>query len=97
VVGRQGARPAGGHTARSVRTKGLALAEAIRLDGDITVNMTGLAVIDGSCARMILDAARGLGGTRMVVLRCRPQTAARFVLLDAGKVPGVIVEDVGDA
>jgi anti-anti-sigma regulatory factor len=75
----------------------LALAEAIRLDGDITVNMTGLAFIDGSCARMILDAARGLGGSRMVVLQCRPQTAARFVLLDAGKVPGVIVEDVGDA
>ena len=59
--------------------------------------MTGLAFIDGSCARMILDAARGLGGSRMVVLQCRPQTAARFVLLGAGKVPGVVVEDVGDA
>jgi hypothetical protein len=42
----------------------LALAEAIRLEGDITVNMAGLAFIDGSCARMIVDAARGLASSR---------------------------------
>jgi hypothetical protein len=43
---------------------------------------------------MILDAARGLGGSRVVVLQCRSQVAARFVLLGAGKVAGVIVERV---
>jgi anti-anti-sigma regulatory factor len=74
----------------------LALAEAIRLDGDVAINMTGLAFIDASCARMIVDAARGLGGSRIVVLQCRPQTAARFILLGAGKVPGVIVEAADD-
>ena len=68
----------------------------IRLDGDITINMTGLTFIDASCARMIVDAARGLGGSRTVVLQCRPQTAARFILLGAGKVPGVIVEAADD-
>ena len=58
--------------------------------------MIGLAFIDASCARMIVDAARGLGGSRIVVLQCRPQTAARFILLGAGKVPGVMVEAVDD-
>jgi anti-anti-sigma regulatory factor len=74
----------------------LALAEAIRLDGPITVNMAGLAFIDARCARMILDAARGLGGSRVVVLQCRSQVVARFVLLGAGKVAGVVVERVDD-
>ncbi|MGH3255203.1 MAG: MEDS domain-containing protein [Streptosporangiaceae bacterium] len=74
----------------------LALAEAIRLEGPITVNMAGLAFIDAWCARMILDAARGLGGSRVVSLHCRAQVAARFVLLGAGKVAGVSVERVDD-
>jgi anti-anti-sigma regulatory factor len=74
----------------------LALTEAIRLEGPITVNMAGLAFIDAWCARMILDAARGLGGSRMVALQCRSQVAARFVLLGAGKVDGVIVERADD-
>jgi anti-anti-sigma regulatory factor len=75
----------------------LALAEAVRLQGDITINMSGLAFIDGSCARMIVDAARGLGGSRVVALQCRAEIAARFVLLGAGKVAGVVVETVDDA
>jgi anti-anti-sigma factor len=91
-----GIRLAGEIDHKNAEPLALALAEAIRLDGDITVNMTGLAFIDASCARMIVDAARGLGGSRIVVLQCRPQTAARFILLGAGKVPGVIVEAVDD-
>jgi len=74
----------------------LALAEALRLDGEITVNMAGLAFIDVSCARMILDAARGLAGSRAVVLRCRTPIAARFVLLGATDVPGLSVVRVDD-
>ena len=38
----------------------LALAEAVRLDGDITVNMAALVFIDVFCARMIADTARML-------------------------------------
>jgi len=67
----------------------LALTEAIRLDGDITVNMTALTFIDGSCARMILNAARGLDASRTVVLHCRPGIAATFGLLGADHMAGV--------
>ena len=71
------------------RARALALTEAIRFDGDITVNMTALAFIDGSCARMIVDAARGLAEGRTVVLHCNPGIKATFVLLGAGDMAGV--------
>jgi anti-anti-sigma regulatory factor len=74
----------------------LAMAEAIRLEGDITVNMAGLAFIDASCARMILDAARGTAGSRAVILQCRPPIAARFVLLGAAEISGVSVVSADD-
>jgi anti-anti-sigma regulatory factor len=67
----------------------LALAEAIRLDGDITINMAGLTFIDASCARLIADAVRGLDGSRAVVLQCHPVIAVRFTLLGADGLPGV--------
>jgi anti-anti-sigma regulatory factor len=74
----------------------LALAEAIRFEGDITVNMARLRFIDVSCARMTLDAARGAAGSRAVVLQCHPGIAARFVLLGAAGIPGVSVVSVDD-
>jgi anti-anti-sigma regulatory factor len=74
----------------------LALAEAIRIDGDITVNMTGLSFIDVHCARMILDAARGVGSSRKVALRCPPRIASRFALLGAGETPGTDLVTVHD-
>jgi anti-anti-sigma regulatory factor len=67
----------------------LALAEAIRLDGDITINMAGLSFIDASCARMIVDAVRSLDRSRTAILQCHPAIAARFALLDAADLPGV--------
>jgi anti-anti-sigma regulatory factor len=66
-----------------------ALAEAIRLDGDITINMAALTFIDVSCARMITDALRGLDAARTAVLQCHPVIAARFALLGADRLPGV--------
>ena len=72
----------------------LALAEAIRLDGDITVNMADLAFIDASCVRMIVDATRGLAVSRKVALQCHAPIAARFVLFGAADVPGVSVVTV---
>jgi anti-anti-sigma regulatory factor len=74
----------------------LALSEAIRLDGDVTVNMVPLAFIDATCARMILDAARGLNPPRRMILRSRPSLAARFVLLGAADIPGVSLVSVHD-
>ena len=67
----------------------LGLSEAIRLDGDITINMTDLTFIDASCARLIAGAVRGLEGSRTVVLQCHPAIAARFGLLGAADLPGV--------
>jgi anti-anti-sigma regulatory factor len=74
----------------------LALTEAIRLEGDITVNMTALAFIDGSCARMIVDAARGLAPSRTVALRCHPGIAATFELLGTDDMTGVSLVGVHD-
>ena len=74
----------------------LALTEAIRFEGDITVNMTSLAFIDGSCARMIVDAARGLAASRSVMLHCHPGIAATFELLGAGDMAGVSLVSVDD-
>jgi anti-anti-sigma regulatory factor len=67
----------------------LALTEAIRLDGDVTINMEPLTFIDATCVRLILDAARGLAPPRKFVLRCRPGIAARFVLLGGADIPGI--------
>lgn len=67
----------------------LALAEAIRLDGDLSVNMADLTFIDASCSRMIVDAVRGLDASRRVVLQCHPAIAASFGLLGVDDLPGV--------
>ena len=91
-----GFRLAGEIDHRNAEPLALALAEAIRLEGDITVNMAGLAFIDVSCARMILDAARGLAESRAVILSCREPIAARFVLLGAAGIPGLSVVSVDD-
>jgi anti-anti-sigma regulatory factor len=84
-----GIRLAGEIDYRHAEPLALALTEAIRFDGDITVNMTALAFIDGSCARMIVDAARGLAASRTVALHCHPGIEATFVLLGAGDLAGV--------
>lgn len=74
----------------------LALAEAIRVDGDITLNMAELSFVDLSCARMIVEAARSLAPERSVVLRCGRSVASRFVLLGAGGVAGISLVTVHD-
>jgi MEDS: MEthanogen/methylotroph, DcmR Sensory domain/STAS domain len=84
-----GIRLAGEIDFQAAEPLALALAEAIRLDGDITVNMTALSFIDAACARMILDTARGLAASRAMVLHCPPPAAARFAVFGAGDVAGV--------
>jgi anti-anti-sigma regulatory factor len=89
-----GIRVAGQIDFKSAESLALALTEAIRLDGDITVNMAALAFIDATCARMILDTARGLAAPRSVTLRCRTEIASVFVLLGAVDIPGVSLVSV---
>jgi anti-anti-sigma regulatory factor len=92
-----GIRLAGEIDFRHTDPLALALAEAMRLEGDISVNMAPLSFIDGSCARMVIDAARGLAGDgRKVTLVCRPSLASRFVLLGAESIPGVGLVTVHD-
>jgi hypothetical protein len=67
----------------------LALGEAIRIDGDITINMTNLHFIDASSIRMIMEAAASLDPSRTVVLRCRPPIEARFMQLALDRPPHV--------
>ena len=67
----------------------LALSEAVRLDGDVTVNMARLAFIDGFCARMIADTAKMLAESRTVTLQCVPEVAAGFARLGLDGLPGV--------
>ncbi len=67
----------------------LALGEAIRIDGDITVNMANLSFIDASSIRMITDAAASLDPSRAVILRCRPAIKARFAQLGTDRLPRV--------
>ncbi len=58
--------------------------------------MARLAFLDASCARMILDAARGAAASRAVSLRCHAGIAARFVLLGVADMPCVSVVSVHD-
>ena len=68
---------------------GMALAEAVRLGGDITVNMSALAFVDARCTLMIADAARAVASSRTVTLRCLPEVAAGFARLGLDALPGV--------
>ena len=66
-----------------------ALAEAVRLDGDVTLDVAALAFIDLFCTRMIADTARMLAESRTVTLRCLPEVAAGFARLGLDHLPGL--------
>ncbi len=69
----------------------LALAETVRLDGDITINLADLAFVDAQCSLLIADAARAIAAdsSRAVWLRCPPEIAAGFARLGLEAVDGV--------
>jgi hypothetical protein len=68
---------------------GLALAEAVRLDGDVVINLERLMFADARCTAMIADAARTIAVSRGVVLRCQPGVASGLGRLGVADVPGV--------
>ena len=67
----------------------LALAEAVRLDGDIVINLAALTFADARCMAMIADAARTMAVSRTVVLWCLPEIAAGFARLGVTALPRV--------
>jgi len=74
----------------------LALAEAVRLDSDVVINMTALAFADARCTAVIADAARAMAASREVVLACRPGVAAGFARLGVAGLARVRLESTGD-
>jgi anti-anti-sigma regulatory factor len=76
---------------------GLALAEAIRLGGDIVINMSALAFIDAHCTLMIADAARTMASqSRQVTMRCQPEIAMGFKRIGLADVHGIRLVADGD-
>src|SRR6201991_3025214 len=76
---------------------GLALAEAIRLGGDIVVNMSALAFVDARCTLMIADAARTIASqSRQVILRCVAEVAAGFKRIGLADIDGIRLVADGD-
>jgi anti-anti-sigma regulatory factor len=67
----------------------LALAEAVRLGGDVVVNLAALAFADARCTAMIADAVRTMAAAGTVVLWCQPPVAAGFARLGVDGIPGV--------
>jgi anti-anti-sigma regulatory factor len=91
-----GIRIAGEIDYQAAEPLALALAEAVRLDGDVVINMAGLAFADARCTAMIADAARTMAASRSVTLRCQPGVAAGFSRLGIAGLPRVrLVTDDG--
>jgi anti-anti-sigma regulatory factor len=84
-----GIRIAGELDYQAEKPLALALAEAIRLEAGLEVNLAALAFIDAHCTWMIADAARTMALSRTVVLRCRPEVAAGFARLGLAAADGV--------
>ena len=91
-----GIRIAGEIDYRAEKPLALALAEAVRLEAGLEVNMTALAFIDAHCTWLIADAARTLALSHPVVLRCRPEVAAGFARLGLAGTDGIRLAVTGD-
>lgn len=85
-----GIRIAGEIDYQAARPLGLALAEAVRLDGDVVINMAGLGFADAHCTAMIADAARTMAAaSRTVVLYCQPGVGSGFARLGLTDLPRI--------
>ncbi len=91
-----GIRIAGEIDYQAEETLGLALAEAVRLDGDVVVNMASLDFADAPCTAMIADAARTIAASRAVVLRCQPGVAASLARLGVDRIARIRLETADD-
>jgi anti-anti-sigma regulatory factor len=92
-----GIRIAGELDFQAAEPLGLALAEAIRLGGDIVINMSALAFVDARCTLMIADAARTIASqSRQVILRCLPEVATGFKRIGLADLDGIRLVADGD-
>lgn len=84
-----GLRIAGEIDYQAAEALALALAETVRIEGDITINMTPLDFIDAECTLLIADAAKAIAVSGTVLLRCSPGVAADFTRLGIADQPGI--------
>lgn len=84
-----GLRIAGEIDYQAAEPLALALAEAVRLDGDIVINMAGLAFADALCTAMIAEAVRTMSASRKVLLRCQSGVGSGFARLGVDAFPRV--------
>jgi anti-anti-sigma regulatory factor len=92
-----GIRIAGELDFQAAEPLGLALAEAIRLGGDIVINMSALAFVDARCTLMIAEAARTIASqSRQVTLRCLPEVATGFKRIGLADIDGIRLVADGD-
>jgi anti-anti-sigma regulatory factor len=84
-----GIRIAGEIDYQAEESLALALAEAIRLDGDVVLNLAALTFADARCTALIADAARTMAASRTVELRCGPEIAAGLARLGVAGVSRV--------
>jgi hypothetical protein len=64
-----------------------ALAESLRLDRQLHLNLTRLDYIDGACAATIVQTALALPASRRMTAMCRPLVATVLDLVGAGSAP----------
>jgi len=69
-----------------------ALAESMRLDRHMHVNLAGLQYIDGACAGSIVAAATRLPASRRMTLVCRRSVATVLDLVGGGCAPRLRVQ-----
>jgi anti-anti-sigma factor len=73
-----------------------ALAESMRLDRHMHVNLSGLDYIDGACAAVLVQAARKLPPSRRMTVICRRLVATVLHLVGADNAPGLRVQEAND-
>ncbi|MEJ3744465.1 MEDS domain-containing protein [Actinomycetes bacterium KLBMP 9797] len=91
-----GLRVAGQLDYRHVDVLEQALAESLRLDRHMHVNLTGLEYIDGACAGLIVATATRLSASRRMTVTCRRAVATVLDLVGARAAPRLRVQQVNE-
>lgn len=92
-----GIRIAGELDYQAAEPLALALAEAVRLAGDIVFNMSSLSFADAPCTVMIADAARTAAASgRTVTMHCLAGVAKGFARLGITGVAGIKLVTPGE-
>jgi anti-anti-sigma regulatory factor len=91
-----GVRIAGELDYRGLDALSRALSEAVRIEGDLFLNLAQLRFLDAAAAGLILQTAPSLGGNRMTVV-CQPLVGKVLRLLGADEIANVrlVIRDVG--